>query len=144
MCTTLLFVNQSTVSPSVCPRPGWIARISSPFHHSDSPCSKVTTGSAGPEAGGMSMPMLAIFPPLCSRLRTLACARMVAVSANSALPPVWSKCQCVLIRKRTGFGESCWSAAWIFGESGANWSSTIATPSSPIVAPMFPPEPNST
>src|SRR3954463_5545208 len=139
MCTTLLLVNQITLSPSVWPRPGWMARISSPFHHRDSPCSKVTMGSAAAAAGGTSRPM--ILPPAASRLRTLACAKMAAVSAKLGFPPGWSPCRCVLIRNFTGLGESCWSAAWIFGASGAYWSSTMATPSSPTVTPMFPPAP---
>jgi len=53
----------------------------------------------------------------------------------------WSKCQCVLSRNFTGFGVSLPIAAWIFGVSGANWSSIISTASSPIDRPMLPPSP---
>src|SRR6267378_11843 len=45
------------------------------------------------------------------------------------------------MRNFTGFFDSPSRAAWILGASGANWSSTIATPSSPTVAAMFPPDP---
>src|SRR5437762_5762186 len=58
-----------------------------------------------------------------------------------SLPPVWSKCQCVLITNLTGFGVIAPMAATIFGVSGANWSSTRNVASSPTLRPIFPPEP---
>jgi hypothetical protein len=60
-----------------------------------------------------------------------------------SLPPVWSKCQCVLSTNRTGFAVSLAIAASILGVSGANWSSTRNTASSPTERPMLPPAPAS-
>jgi hypothetical protein len=41
----------------------------------------------------------------------------------------------------TGFGVSARIAVWIFSVSGANWSSMMKVPSSPMETPMFPPLP---
>src|SRR2546430_2323559 len=41
---------------------------------------------------------------------------------------------------RIGLSVIPFNAALIFGASGANWSSTITIPSSPIDTPMLPPE----
>ncbi len=81
---------------------------------------------------------------LFMRLRTLSCAtRMAPALPKFSLPPVWSKCQCVLMMKRTGLSVMPFSAAWIFSASGANWSSTMTMPSSPTETPMLPPAPSS-
>jgi hypothetical protein len=46
--------------------------------------------------------------------------------------------------KRTGLSVifSSFSAAWILSASGANWSSTMTMPSSPMDAAMLPPAPS--
>ena len=66
------------------------------------------------------------------RLRTLSCATISAPAlAKFSLPPVWSPCQCVLSTNLTGFGVIAAIAAWIFGVSGAYWSSIRKTASLP-------------
>ena len=76
------------------------------------------------------------------RLRTLSCATISApASAKRSLPPVWSPCQCVLRTNCTGFFVIAAIAAWIFGVSGAYWSSIRNTASAPTASPMLPPAP---
>ena len=79
--------------------------------------------------------------PLASRVRTASCATMRPSFPKAALPPVWSPCQCVLSTYSSFPLFSLRIAAWIFGTSGANWSSTISTPSGPTETPMLPPAP---
>ena len=64
------------------------------------------------------------------------------IAAKFALPPVWSPCTWVLMRKRMSPFEMPWTAAWMRSLRGANWSSIMTTPSSPTDSPMLPPRPS--
>jgi hypothetical protein len=79
MCTTFDVLNQTMLSPSVCPWGAWKTRISSPLNHTETPSAYVITGSPDGAIG---------FSPSVSRLRTFSCARIVISFPNTAFAPV--------------------------------------------------------
>ena len=102
---------------------------------------KVTTGRAAAGEGGSRRFNAEMNCSTLMRRRTFSCATITTpLLAKFSLPPVWSKCQCVLRRKRIG-PPSAATAALILSDSGANWSSMRITPSLPTDTPMFPPAP---
>src|SRR5712691_5602774 len=103
---------------------------------------KVTTGSATLGSGLVFMPKNSMNCSVDMRFLTFSCAKMSAPALpRFSLPPTWSKCQCVFSRNLTGLSVSLAISAWIFGVSGANWSSITNTASSPTETPRFPPSP---
>lgn len=63
------------------------------------------------------------------------------LASKAAFPPVWSPCQCVLIRKRGASPEISSILVRLAGAMSAYWLSMTNAPSGPVSRPMFPPRP---
>ena len=76
------------------------------------------------------------------RTRRLSCAKIrTSAAASGPLPPMWSGCTWVLIRKRISPSETVRTAAISRSANGAKSESTSSTPSGPANTPTLPPPP---
>ena len=141
---TLASAKRTMDSPSVWACAKCVTSMVWPLRWKVSPSVKVTTGSAAWGEAGDSRSRNSLKLSTLMRARTLSCATITEpASPKFSLPPVWSKCQCVLSTKRTSPSWTAAMAARILSVSGANWSSMRKLPSSPTQTTRFPPAPSS-
>ena len=78
-------------------------------------------------------------------MRVFSCAMIFApIEFSQALPSVWSKCQCVLIRCVMGSAPRSASALVICGRDTPMPASISTLPSGPVRTATLPPDPSST